>query len=187
MAVRAWLANPWETAAFLGLLAAGAVWPHLFLAAALFFCGAEILAARRGAAGGRWWPAWWPDEPRPVVILYDATCVLCTRSKARLETWRTASAMRFVPLQSEEARALVPGMDGEAFLGQMHAVEDGRVSSGADGWYRIMARAPWPLALLAACTPRWIARPVYRWVARNRFRWFGRVCSEAGCAVHPKP
>jgi len=185
--IPAWLRNPWETALVAALAAAGLVSPYALAAAALLFAVLEVVAGLRGAEGPRWWPSYWPRREGTLTILYDATCVLCTRSKERLERWRTAGAFRFLPLQSPEARALVPGMDEKAYLGAMHAVEEGKVFSGHEGWFRIMRFAPLPGALAASLTPRRLAAPLYAWVARNRYRWFGRVCEGGTCQVHPKP
>jgi predicted DCC family thiol-disulfide oxidoreductase YuxK len=185
--IHAWLRNPWETALVAALAAAGVFSPYALAAAALLFAVLEIVAGLRGAEGPRWWPSFWPRREGTLTILYDQTCVLCTRSKERLERWRTAGAFRFLPLQSPDARALVPGMDEKAYLGAMHAVEDGKVFSGHEGWFRIMRFAPLPGALAAALMPGWLAAPLYAWVARNRYRWFGRVCEGGTCQVHPKP
>lgn len=122
---------------------------------------------------------------QPLTVLYDGTCVLCGRSKAKLETWRRAGEFRFLALQSPEARALLPGMDEASYMGAMHVVEDGKVYSAHEGWFRIMRLAPLHLRFLAALTPRWFARPMYAWVARNRYKWFGKVCEGGTCQVHP--
>jgi predicted DCC family thiol-disulfide oxidoreductase YuxK len=184
--IRAWLRNPWETAAVAALAAAGIWSPWALAAAAVLFAGLEIVAGLRKSEGPRWWPALWPRAGAGVTVLYDGTCVLCRGSKERLEKWPTAGSMKFLALQSDEARALVPGMDPKTYLGAMHVVEDGKVFSAHEGWYRIMRLAPLPLALVAALTPRWFARPVYAWIARNRYRWFGRVCEGGSCQIHPR-
>jgi len=184
--IRAWLRNPWETAAVAALATAGAFSPYALAAAALLFALLEIAAGFRKAEGPRWWPSLWPRREGALTILYDATCVLCSRSKAKLEAWRTAGSLRFLALQSPEAPALVPGMDPKTYLGAMHVLEDGKVFSGHEGWFRIMRFAPLPLALGAAATPSWLAKPLYAWVARNRYRWFGRICEGGTCQVHPR-
>ena len=185
--IRAWLRNPWETAAVGALAAAGAWSPWAIAAAAVSFAGLEIAAGIRRSEGPRWWPSLWPRVGSNLTVLYDATCVLCMRSKSRLETWRTAGSMKFLALQSDEARALLPGMDPKTYMGAMHVVEEEKVFSAHEAWYRLMRLAPLPLALAAALTPRWLARPAYAWIARNRFRWFGRVCEGGSCQIHPKP
>lgn len=181
----AYLANPLQAAVFAALVAAGLVRPEALAAAAAFFGLAEIAAGIRGSPGPRWLPGAWPRPGGTLTILYDATCRLCLGSKARLERWKTASAMRFVPLQSPEARALVPGLKEEDYFGAMHVVEDAVVYSAHEGWYRIMRLAPLWLAWVAWITPRFLARPLYAAVARRRYRWFGRVCEEGTCSVHP--
>jgi predicted DCC family thiol-disulfide oxidoreductase YuxK len=184
--IRAWLRNPWETLAVAALAAAGCVWVPSLAAAGVLFAALEIVAGIRREEGPRWWPSMWPRVDAPLTILYDGTCVLCGRSKERLETWPTAASMRFLALQSPEARALTPGMDEKTYLGAMHVFADGRLFSAHEGWFRIMRLAPLPLALAAAATPAWLARPLYAWVARNRYRWFGRICEGGTCQVHPK-
>ncbi len=182
--IRAWLRNPWETVTVAGLAAAGALTPYALAGAAVLFAGLEIAAGVRQLEGPRWWPSLWPRTGGTLAILYDATCVLCTGTKERLERWRTAPSMRFLALQSPEARALVPGLDEKTYLGSIHVVEEGKVFSAHDGWYRIARLAPLPLALLTAMTPRWILKPVYALIARNRYRWFGKICETGGCPVH---
>ena len=184
--IRAWLRNPWETAAVAALAAAGFWTPWALAAAAVVFAGLEIAAGLRKLEGPRWWPSLWPKTEGALTVLYDATCVLCTKSKERLEKWRTAGSMRFLALQTDEARALLPGMDPKTYMGAMHVVEGGKVFSAHEGWFRLMRLAALPLALLAALTPGWLARPLYAWIARNRYRWFGRVCEGGTCQVHPK-
>ncbi len=125
--------------------------------------------------------------PAPALtILYDGTCNLCLASRRRLERWKTAPSMRFVALQDSEACALVPGLSPEEYLGAMHVVEEGKVRSGADAWFRIMRLAPAWYRWVAWVTPRFVARPVYRWIARNRYKWFGRAdaCGSGSCALH---
>jgi predicted DCC family thiol-disulfide oxidoreductase YuxK len=184
--IRAWLRNPGETALVAALAVAGIRYPGALAAAGVLFAGLEIAAGIRKLEGPRWWPSLWPRAEGTLTVLYDGTCVLCARSKAKLETWKSAGSIRFLALQSPEARALVPGLDEEAYLGSMHVVENGQVHSAHDGWYRIMRLAPLPLALAATLTPRFLARPFYAWVARNRYRWFGKLCEGGSCRVHPK-
>lgn len=122
-----------------------------------------------------------------VTVLYDGECRLCAASKARLERWPTADRLRFVPVQSPDARTLAPGVSDEELRGAMHVLEDGKVWSGADGWYRLMRLAPLRLRWISWVVPRFVARPVYRWIARHRYRWFGKAdCTDGACAVHPR-
>ena len=182
--IRPYLLNPWLAAALVALLVTGRWAPWAFAAAALFFAACEIEAGIRGREGPRWLPSEWPAAGGSLTILYDATCVLCVGSKKKLESWATAGSMRFVAIQSPDAKALVPGVSEEQLYGAMHVVEEGRVTGGADGWFRIMRLAPLTMAWVAWFTPLVVARPVYRWIARNRYRWFGRVCEGGTCSLH---
>ncbi|HZE95893.1 MAG TPA: DUF393 domain-containing protein [Planctomycetota bacterium] len=183
--IRAWLRNPWETLLVAALGVAGICSPYALAAAALVFAGLEIAAGVRKLEGPRWWPTLWPRVEGTLTVLYDGTCVLCRNSKAKLETWPTSASIRFLQLQSPEARALLPDMDEKRYMGAMHVVDKGKIYSAHEGWYRIMHLAPLPLALLAALTPTFIARPLYAWVARNRYKWFGQVCEGGSCQIHP--
>ena len=177
------LRNPAEAALVAALLALGAVRPGFAAAGAVLFAVLEIAAGLRRREGPRWLPSVWPVGGAPLTVVYDATCRLCVGSKKRLERWK--APMTFVAVQAPESKALLPGKTDEELLGQMHVLEEGQVYGGADGWFRIMRRAPLWSAWIAWVTPKVIARPVYRWIARNRYRWFGRSCEET-CAVHPQ-
>lgn len=121
-----------------------------------------------------------------IAVVYDGHCRLCVGSVERMRRWPKAGELAFVPLQSPEAKALVPGKTEQQLAGEMHVVEDGRVTAGADGWFRLMRFAPLRLRWIAWILPRALARPLYAWVARNRYRWFGSTCAEGTCAVHPR-
>jgi predicted DCC family thiol-disulfide oxidoreductase YuxK len=119
-------------------------------------------------------------------VVYDGHCRLCAGSVEKMRRWPAADRLDFLPLQDPAAKALLPGKSDAELQGQMHVVEDGVASAGADGWFRLMRVAPLRLRWLAWITPRFVARPVYAWIARNRIRWFGRTCDAGTCAVHSK-
>ena len=108
--IRPYLRNPVETGLLAAMLAGGFFTAYALAAAAVFFCGCEIAAGVRRKEGPRWWPGIWPEGEGVLTILYDSTCVLCMGSKKKLEAWKTASRMRFVSLQTPEARELLPGI-----------------------------------------------------------------------------
>jgi predicted DCC family thiol-disulfide oxidoreductase YuxK len=180
------LRNPAEGLLVAALLALGAARPGFAAGGALLFAVLEIAAGLRRREGPRWLPSIWPVDVPPMTVVYDGTCRLCAASKKRLERWK--APMTFVALQTPEAKTLLPGKSDEELLGQMHVLEEGKVYGGAEGWFRIMRRAPLWSAWIAWITPLFIARPVYGWVARNRYKWFGRTCEGEGgaCAVHPQ-
>ena len=179
------LRNKAEVLLVAALLGLGAARPAFAAAGAGLFAVLEIVAGLRRRPGPRWLPSIWPVDPSPMTVVYDATCRLCVGSKNRLARWK--SPLTFVPVQSPEARALLPGKSEEDLLGQMHVLEEGKVYAGAEGWRRILRRGPLWSAWLGWVTPLFLARPVYRWIARHRYAWFGRTCEGEGgtCAVHP--
>ena len=180
------LGNPRETAAVAALALAGIFTPWALAGAGVLLCALEINAGIRGGREPRWWPNRWPGEPRPVKVLYDDTCNLCLASLESLKTWPTAGAMTFVPVRSPEARPLAPGLSEEALMGAMHVVEEGKVTSGADAWFRLMRLGPIEMSWPARFIPRFLARPIYAWIARNRYHWFGRRCVAANRPVSSK-
>lgn len=185
--MRRWISNPAETLGVLLLGLAGLAWAPALAAAALLFAVLEIRAGLRSNSDPRWVPDLWPRTPAEMTVLYDATCILCVRSKAALEAWPTAAAFSFVPIQAEEAKRLAPGLTPEQLAGAMHVVEGGGVWSAERGWARLARNGPWPLALLSSLVPGFAAGLLYRWVARNRHRWFGTLpptsCDSSGsCA-----
>jgi predicted DCC family thiol-disulfide oxidoreductase YuxK len=178
------LRNPVETAVVLSLLALGLAHPGFAVAGALAFAALEIVAGLRGVRGPRWLPSAWPVDAPPLTVVYDGHCRLCVGTTDRLKRWASADRMTFVPLEDPRARALLPDRSDAELQGQMHVLEEGRVYAGADGWFRLMRRAPLWSAWIGRVTPRALARPVYGWIAKNRYRWFGRACEEGSCALH---
>jgi predicted DCC family thiol-disulfide oxidoreductase YuxK len=107
---------------------------------------------------------------RPLV-LYDGRCGLCLGAVAWLRRHDRAGALRFAPLQGEEASRLrarwpaVPaGLDSAVLVERGSVALRSRALLGALGHLP----APWrwlaPLRLL----PAWLLDPPYRLVARLR-------------------
>ena len=134
---------------------------------------AAVDAAIRAPADGA-------DAAAPV-ILFDGHCLLCARSVQFVLRHERDEAIRFVPLQSGEGRALaaaqgVDAEDPDTFL----FLANGRAYSKSSGALAVLARLrpPWPLARVLLLIPRPLRDAVYGLIARNRYRWFGRseVC-----------
>ena len=115
-------------------------------------------------------------EVSRAIILYDADCGFCKWALARILAWDSKRSLRPVPLQSAEADALLPGLDGERRMESWHLVTpDGKVWSGGEAFEplsHIVGRA----RLLGAVAARFpgVSNAAYRWVARHR-TWFGRL------------
>jgi predicted DCC family thiol-disulfide oxidoreductase YuxK len=116
-------------------------------------------------------------EERPVTIVFDGMCHLCSGSVAWIAR-RVDRHVRFVPARSGEGAEALNGagldaLDPASFL----VVQHGRslqksaavvaVLDVVGGGWKIAA---WLLRLL----PQRAADAVYVWVAANRYKWFGR-------------
>ena len=120
------------------------------------------------------------------VLLFDATCVMCSRLVPWILTHESDHALRFAGLQTDAAAHIlqrhgVSDIDFET----MYVIEDGRVHTRSEAVARFARHLRWPWRALAAIAvaPRAPRDAVYRLVARNRHRWFG---TRTECAI-PAP
>lgn len=129
------------------------------------------------AAGGKEYVAdpnvQWPATVvavTPTTILYDDDCGFCRASLALLLAWDRRGRLRPVPLQSEEAEKLLPGLGPEERMASMHAAPaEGPPASGGAALPTLLRELPGgaPLAALAARFPR-LSERGYAGVAGNR-------------------
>ena len=106
----------------------------------------------------------------PTRVLYDDDCGFCRASLALLLAWDRARRLQPVPLQSEEAEKLLPGLGAEERMASMHAAPpDGPPASGGAALPALLRELPGgaPLAAVAARFPR-AAEAGYASVAGNR-------------------
>jgi predicted DCC family thiol-disulfide oxidoreductase YuxK len=105
-------------------------------------------------------------------VLYDDDCGFCRASLALLLAWDRHGRLRPVPLQSEEAEQLLPGLDPDDRMASMHAAPaNGPPASGGAALPALLREVPGgaPLAAVAARFPR-AAELGYAAVAGNRSR-----------------
>ena len=114
----------------------------------------------------------------PPVLLFDGVCNLCNGAVAFVIRRDPRARLRFAPLQSPAADALLAslGVARDRLPDSFVLVEDGRVHVRSTAALRVARRLrfPWPLLAVFLLVPRWLRDPVYDLVARNRYRWFGR-------------
>ncbi|HVH44863.1 MAG TPA: DCC1-like thiol-disulfide oxidoreductase family protein [Labilithrix sp.] len=128
-----------------------------------------------------------PDGP---TVLFDGKCNLCNGSIQFVLDHERAPDLRFAPLQSNVARALLERAFGpdaaEALVRGATGSGDPDglvVIEGARGWTHSDAalhiarylRAPYRWLVAFAIVPRGLRDLVYRWIAKNRYRWFGKT------------
>ena len=123
-----------------------------------------------------------PQEP--LLVFYDGECGLCAGTMAWALARDRKHALRPVPVQSAEARAMLGESRMKRALEELHVWSShGGLRTGSDAVAAMLARLPgWQLAGLALGAPpvNRIARPVYRWVALRRPRM-----ANASCALPP--
>lgn len=130
---------------------------------------AAAMAAAVTEAGGRI-----DDSP---VVVFDATCLLCSRWVAFLLAHDRKGRIRFAAMQGHHGQALLQqhGLDPAdptSFLW----VENERGYRNSDAILRLIAGlgGAWRMLTVLRVIPRSLRDAAYRLIARNRYRWFGR-------------
>jgi predicted DCC family thiol-disulfide oxidoreductase YuxK len=126
------------------------------------------------------------------VLLFDRTCVMCSRLVRWFIEHESDQELRFASLRSDAAllalRRCGVGDIGVSDIDfeTMYLIEDGRVYIRSDAVAYSARHLRWPWRALAATTvvPRAARDAVYRFVARNRYRWFG---TRTECAIPVPP
>lgn len=126
-----------------------------------------------------------PDEH--AVIVFDGTCVLCSRWVDFILRHDRAGCFRLAAMQGQHGRALMlaHGLspdDPVSFL----LIDAGQGYSDTVAIARVLGRlgGAWRVAgALLRAIPRCLRDPAYRWIARHRYRLFGR---RAHCRL-PEP
>ena len=113
------------------------------------------------------------DDP---VLLFDSTCVMCSRLVPWIIGHESDQRLHFAALQSDVAvRELrgcgVTDIDFET----MYVIEDGRCYTRSDAVAQVGRHLSWPWRVVAATAvaPVALRDRLYRFVARNRYRWSG--------------
>lgn len=122
------------------------------------------------------------SEPsRRALLLYDATCPLCTGAVAWVMRRAVPGEIAPVSCQSPDRAALAPEVGDEACMQAVQFVApDGTVYAGAEALPQVFARLRgwrWAARLLAGPGIRWVSPVVYRLIAAHR-RQIGRL---VGC------
>lgn len=124
---------------------------------------------------------------RRLLVLYDSTCGICSRSARLLRRLDRAGRLHLMPLQAAGELAGVPPLD--VLFDAIHVRDEhGRWSVGGAAWTRIGQEVTVlrPLAFLAALP---VIRTFVEWtfalVARNRHR-LSRLLGDDVCQVEPR-
>lgn len=120
-----------------------------------------------------------PRDPATPVVLFDGYCNLCDGTVRFLLRRDRTGALRFAPLDSVAARALLAAQPTrpDPLPDSVLLVDVDGVHTRSEAALRIARylSPPWPwLAWVARLVPRVARDAVYEQVARRRLRWFGR-------------
>lgn len=121
-----------------------------------------------------------------MIIVFDAQCLLCSRSVHFLLQHDHAGAFQFASIQGKTGGALLANaglpLDG---LQTMLLCDGGRVWEQTAALLRVLHELGWPwrVAWMAWLVPAPLRDALYRVVARNRYSLFGRT---ATCLIPPK-
>ena len=121
-----------------------------------------------------------------MIIVFDAQCLLCSRSVQFLLRHDKKDVFQFASIQGKTGAALLMNaglsVDG---LQTMLLCDDGRVWEQSAALLRVLHGLGWPwrFAWVAWLVPAPLRDSAYRVVARNRYRLFGRTET---CLIPPK-
>ena len=111
-------------------------------------------------------------------MLFDGVCGLCNWSVDFLIKRDKNAALRFAPLQSALAQALIRKHNIDSRdLSTAVVIDGSRAYIRSEAALQALRRigGGWSLlASIATLVPRALRDVVYDWVARNRYRWFGQ-------------
>jgi len=115
---------------------------------------------------------------KPLIIFYDAPCILCNYWVQKLCRWDKKDQLRFATLDSPlflsfaQERGLDPNkMDTAVVWDQQYSY-----AIKAQGTFMILNRlgGVWTIPASLSLLPQGLTNGLYQIVARNRYRWFGK-------------
>ncbi len=113
------------------------------------------------------------DDP---ILLFDSTCVMCSRLVPWIIRHESDQRLRFAALQSDVAALGLQGLGiTDIDFETMYVIENGRCYTRSDAVAQVGRHLRWPWRAIAATAvaPVALRDRLYRFVARNRHRWFG--------------
>jgi len=124
------------------------------------------------------------------IVLFDGLCNFCNGTIQFIVDHEQTPELRFAPLQSEiaeallervfgpdEAKRLLRGATGDGDPDSVVLIDGHRGYTHSTAGLRILGRlrAPYRWLVALVVVPRAIRDVVYRWIGRNRYRWFGKT------------
>jgi len=109
------------------------------------------------------------SDPAQPIVFYDGECPLCRKGVAWCQVRMPDQALRFVPLQSAEARQKLP-VGWVDDVRSLALWEQGELSTHSEAVLKVVGRVrgPWRLLTGLKWIPRSLRDGIYRWIARHR-------------------
>lgn len=122
---------------------------------------------------------------QPLIVLYDAECVLCSNLVRYIVDHDNLKLIRFASLTSDPARNLVQLCSRSAESGDdayfqlpdsIVVIEGAEMYTESDAALKIARCMSGPVRMLGSLrfVPKLVRDAVYRLVAKYRYRWFGK-------------
>lgn len=111
------------------------------------------------------------------VVLFDDTCLFCSRAVQFILKNEKGVPFYFVPLQSPALKNL-PGLNGLSensdslillYRGNVYLCSDAVLQTAR------LIGFPWNLTGIFFLIPRAMRNGLYRWIASHRYQWFGKT------------
>jgi predicted DCC family thiol-disulfide oxidoreductase YuxK len=125
------------------------------------------------------------------LVLFDGVCNFCNGSVNFLIKQDKGKKLKFAPLQSAAAQALLqahglPNLTPDSFI----LIEGQNAYLRSTAALRLLSYLPWywQWARVFWIVPRFIRDAVYNLIAQNRYRWFGKkdTCIVPDAAVRSR-
>lgn len=118
------------------------------------------------------------ENQRPVIILFDGVCNLCSSVVQFIIKRDPSSKFKFASLQSDFGRAqLIRFNLNPDSLHSIVVIDDGEVFERSDAAFRIAKHlgGPWKIARVFKVLPKFLCDAFYNLLAANRYRIFGKM------------
>lgn len=118
------------------------------------------------------------------ILLFDGECGFCNRSVQFFLKREKNKTMHFIPLQSEEGKALRNYFEIDEKIDSIILIKDysAYIKSCAALRLALYMKGLWPMMAAFLAIPPFLRNPVYDFIAKRRMKIFGRVES---CSLIP--
>ncbi|MCU0322354.1 MAG: DCC1-like thiol-disulfide oxidoreductase family protein [Chitinophagaceae bacterium] len=110
------------------------------------------------------------------IVLFDGVCNYCNNMVNFAIRWNSKRTLRYTPLQSVTAKALLIKYNIPQAVDSLVFIEKNKAYIYSSAALKISKHLNFPINLLYMfiIVPQIIRNPFYRWIAANRYKWFGK-------------